>query len=180
MFTQKISMDCTKKQYEKYLKNELLKMGYKEDWLLCWNRQENQFIKVDGENVGTVHKHNIREDRTYLGSFNAPLFLALAAMTDKAEGNYGEYIIGLYTGRFYQMNEKDKILPKHRMIRKATKGEIMAKFGDVKISEKIEYPLDFTYKTDDESYVCITEAEMISHLKSKGYKILKPTTWEEV
>lgn len=31
MFTQRLSMDCTKAQYEKYLKEELLKMGYIEE-----------------------------------------------------------------------------------------------------------------------------------------------------
>ena len=171
MFTQKISMDCTKEQYEKYLKEELMKMGYKEDWLFCWNRQENQFIKVDEKSVGTVHKDNIREDRTYLGSFNAPLFLALAAMTDKAEGNYGEYVIGLRSGRFYKMDEEDKLSPEYTLIRKATKEEIMEKFGNEELMWK---SYSNTTKNLEEIYTAI------ELLKSKGYKILKPTTWEEV
>lgn len=129
MFTQKISMDCTKEQYEKYLKDELLKMGYKEDWIFVWERRDNQFIRIDGKNVGTIHIDNLEQHYTYLGSFNAPLFLALAAMTDKAEGNYGEYVVGLKTGRFYRMKGDEWILPEHKHIRKATKYEIMAKLG---------------------------------------------------
>lgn len=185
MFTQKISMDCTQEQYEKYLKDELLKMGYKENSINCWEYTNLHYVCNNyGGNLGglgTISKNSIENNnRHYLGSFNPELFLALAAMTNKPEGNYREYIIGLRSGNIYKMNEDDRILPEYKCIRKATKEEIMAKFGDVKISEKNECPLDFTYKTDDESYVCITEAEMISHLKSKGYKILKPKIWEEV
>ena len=176
-------MDCTKEQYEKYLKDELLKMGYKEVGLSYWG-DDNDYItnyySDDGE-VGNINKHDIRMDNaTYLGSFNAPLFLALAAMTGKAEGNYGEYVIGLKTGEFYRMREDDIVLPEYKHIRKATKEEIMAKFGDVKTDKKTEYPLDVTCKTDGESYFYATEAQMISYLKSKGYKILKPKTWEEI
>ena len=175
MFTQKISMDCTKEQYEKYLKDELLKMGYKEKDVDGSYWADNFVIVNNFVDLGNVtqisnaNKHS--NDRHYLGSFNAPLFLALAAMTDKAEGNYREYVIGVNSGCFYKMRKEDKILPEYTIIRKATKEEIMARFSDVKINEKIEYPLDVT---------CKTEAEMISLLKSKGYKILKPKTWEEI
>ena len=185
MFTQRLSMDCTKEQYEKYLKDELLKMGYKEHSINCWD--DNKFYHISNNyngylgDLGTIREDSMEDyGRTYLDSFNAPLFLALAAMTDKAEGNYGEYVIGLNSGRFYRMNKDDRILLEYKFVRKATKEEIMAKFGDVKIDEKIEYPLDVTCKTDDESYFYATESQMISHLKSKGYKILKPKTWEEI
>lgn len=168
MFTQKISMDCTKKQYEKYLKNELLKMGYNGTYITF---QENEEIIVNnvsgdmGDLSNLPNESKLAYGRTYLGSFNPPLFLALAAMTDKAEGNYGEYIIGLNTGRFYQMSEKDRILPKHTLIRKATKEEIMAKLGN---------------STFDATIDAEAEISSINLLKSKGYKILKPKTWEEV
>ena len=175
MFTQRLSMDCTKEQYEKFLKKELLKMRYNDHYTTFWT-EETVIVNNSNGQMGDLgafigirkEKHN----RTYLGSFNAPLFLALAAMTDKAEGNYGEYIIGLYTGRFYRMNEKDKILPKHRMIRKATKEEIMVKFGNI----------TFETTRDTKEALGVTEAEIssINLLKSKGYKILKPKIWEEV
>lgn len=182
MFTQKISMDCTKEQYEKYLKDELLKMGYKEVGLSYWG-DDNDYItnyySDDGE-VGNINKHDIRMDNaTYLGSFNAPLFLALAAMTGKAEGNYGEYVIGLKTGEFYRMREDDIVLPEYKHIRKATKEEIMAKFGE----DKAVFPtiaIDITTNSDEKRCYYGSEEQMIALLKSKGYKILKPKTWEEI
>ena len=204
MFTQRISMDCTKEQYEKYLKEELLKMGYEEVGI-DWFDREKIIVNNISARIGclgsTMRSNNSSYDRVYLGSFNAPLFLALAAMTDKAEGNYGEYWICIRESSYFNFT-KDKLyksigvyhdkspmfydnkgvedgaLIKHlfKYFRKATKEEIMAKIG-----EKIGHPSDFTYKTNDESYVYITEAEMISLLKSKGYKILrKLEIWKEV
>ena len=207
MFTQRISMDCTKEQYEKFLKEELLKMGYHEQGMYWGRKGITVFTNAaNGITGGMLDiEWGVKEGygRTYLGSFNAPLFLALAAMTDKAEGNYGEYwvcikynawfakdnlykSIGVYHDKspmFYDDKGVENgvvIKQLFKYFRKATKEEIMAKFGDVKTGKKIEYPLDVTCKTDDESYFYATETQMISHLKSKGYKILKPKTWEEV
>ena len=177
MFTQRISMNCTKEQYEKYLKDELLKMGYKEWSINYWEDVDFCYMcnSHNGNigNLGTIHKTNARSDkRTYLGSFNAPLFLALAAMTDEVEGNYGEYIIGLRSGNFYKMTEGDRVLPEYNMVRKATKEEIMTKFGNI----------TFETTLDTKEALGVTEAEIrsINLLKSKGYKILKPKIWEEV
>lgn len=206
MFTQKISMDCTKEQYEKYLKYELLKMGYQEVGLSYWgdyNDYLTNYFGIEGE-VGNINEQHIRTDNiTYLGSFNAPLFLALAAMTDKAEGNYGEYIIGLHSGRFYKMTEGERILPEYNLIRKATKEELMEKFGgeiwnqnkSTDAVDAISYSVgrmpkdNRIYKLNEKGQVEInvlfgatetTEKNAINLLKSKGYKILKPKTWEEV
>lgn len=217
MFTQRISMDCTKEQYEKYLKDELLKMGYKED---VSEHSSNKFIynNFTGE-VGVIGMGSFRSlmgyDRTYLGSFNAPLFLALAAMTDKPEGNYGEYwvcikdnawftennlykSIGVYhdkSPKFYD-NKGDEngafINHLFKYFRKATKEELMAKFGENKtengkeIAEKLCNDINRLQREVVNSYYIgqtinqTKELEAISLLKSKGYKILKPKTWEEV
>ena len=176
MFTQKLSMDCTKEQYEKYLKDELLKMGYKEKDVDGSYWADNFVIVnnfVDLGNVTQLSNANKNFcDRHYLGSFNAPLFLALAAMTDKAEGNYGEYFIGLSSGRFYRMSVDDIGLTEYKYIRKATKEEIMAKFGSNK--EPMWESCSNIIKNLEEIYTAI------ELLKSKGYKILKPKTWEEV
>ena len=177
MFTQKISMDCTKEQYEEYLKDELLKMGYKEMSINTWDCQEYQYISNSyaGFNggLGNIFKYDLEErNRTYLGSFNAPLFLALAAMTDNPMGNYGEYVVGKLSGGFYRMIDKDCLHPTYNAIRKATKEEIMAKFGSNK--EPMWKSYSNTTKNLEEIYTAI------ELLKSKGYKILKPTTWEEV
>lgn len=187
MFTQMISMDCTKEQYIKYLKEELLKMGYNyagdlgcDDSIIV-----NNYSDTIGEIRVTTMDCKNNSARTYLGSFNAPLFLALAAMTDRVEGNYGEYIIGLGSGRLYKMREEDKILPEYNMVRKATKEELMEKFGNLKSgSINVEASIDTKGILSDISKVFgateATEIDAINLLKSKGYKILKPKTWEEV
>ena len=177
MFTQAISMNCTKEQYEKYLKDELLKMGYKEEDTSFWDEEENCFISniYNGKlgYIGNIPKEASQiNGRIYLDSFNAPLFLALAAMTDNPMGNYGEYVVGKLSGGFYRMIDKDCLHPTYNAIRKATKEEIMTKFGSNK--ELMWKSYSNTTKNLEEIYTAI------ELLKSKGYKILKPTTWEEV
>ena len=199
MFTQRLSMDCTKEQYEKYLKDELLKMGYREICMGSWDGCGGITNNIDGNNGGLS---NILEcdyknhNRHYLGSFNAPLFLALAAMTDKKEGNYGEYVIGLNSGMFYKMKKTDKILPEFYYIRKAPKDEIIARFSKIEpdtnydaAKEFVEYFCDKANNlrvvaicdTIHQSANKIKELEnAIKLLRESGYKILKPITWEEV
>ena len=176
-------MDCTKEQYEKYLKDELLKMGYKEKDTSVWDEEENCFISnnYNGElgYIGNIPKEASQiNGRTYLGSFNAPLFLALAAMTDS------ERVFG-YRELAKQKNGNVFKLPQvgenyNPYWRKATKEEIMEKFGNEEIMEKFgnEEPMWKSYSNTTKNLEEIYTA--IELLKSKGYKILKPTTWEEV
>lgn len=151
MFTQKISMDCTKEQYEKYLKDELLKMGYNEYSTSRWHNKENEYLTNsyggltgDMGNINYASK-NLYEC-VYLGKFNAPLFLALAAMTDKKEGNCGEIWISINrlvcTDYFTQGKfEPSSVDGSWRFkFRKATVSEIMSKFGEQQpsIEERLE------------------------------------------
>lgn len=204
MFTQRISMDCTKEQYEKYLKEGLLKMGHEEYSVNCWNDTKFHYIcnNYGGYlgGLGTTPKDDVNDyGRTYLGSFNAPLFLALAAMTDSPTGSYREYytngiefvclpftsVGGYYSGIW----------------RKATKEEIIALFSEKKcnhntlenkidqLNEKGKIEINISFDATelesemssliDELWDSI-EKSRINFLKSKGYKILKPKTWEEV
>ena len=82
MFTQKISMDCTKEQYDKCLKDELLKMGYDLGGAWGWQPSVNTLTNIyNGNNgvVGCIIDCSKRErNRYYLGEFNTDLFLALA------------------------------------------------------------------------------------------------------
>ena len=175
MFTQRLSMDCTEEQYEKYLRDELLKMGYK-GGTGYWEQNDVISNNHNSEHglIGNTYSYNRNTaNRTYLGSFNAPLFLALAAMTDKAEGNYGEYVIVLRSGRIYKMDEEDKIPPEHTLIRKATKEEIMEKLGNNK--QPMWESCSNIINNLEEIYTAI------ELLKSNGYKIMrKIETWEEV
>lgn len=157
MFTQKISMDCTQEQYEKYLKEELLKMGYEEENTSCWDDKKNCYISNNYSLNGTMGNEPYQtaksEEMNYLGKFNAPLFLALAAMTDKKLGGIGEYWVLIDKNLSFTKNELYKCVglfldktPKFiddigelngfdsrfffEFIRKATVSEIMAKFGE--------------------------------------------------
>ena len=132
MFTQKISMDCTQEQYEKYLKAELEKMGYGAS-LARWGNDVivNNYSSENGL-VGNPSRISNKFDnsRTYLGKFNAPLFLALAAMTDKTGTlGYREYVTKEFDGSFgaNMWGMQDFC---HKGYHKATVSEIMAKFGE--------------------------------------------------
>ena len=172
MFTQRLSMDCTKEQYEKYLKDELLKMGYQDRSVYSWDCQKYQYISNNymGGNggLGTIHRRNLEVyNRTYLGSFNPELFLALAAMADSPTGNYREYFINGITFITYPFAYNIT-----GFCRKATKEEIMAKFGK---EEPMWESCSNIIENLEEIYTAI------ELLKSNGYKIMRKTeTWEEV
>jgi len=104
MFITPVSMKCTQQQYERDLKDSLLKMGYKEQnityWseypYLCTNWGSNHNGIGNGyEYSNFVNAHN----RYYIEEYNPQLFLALAAMTDDEEAIVGEYIIAKDTKR---------------------------------------------------------------------------------
>ena len=94
MFTQKLSMSCTEEQYKNYLMDEISKIGYKEVCIGQWEDNEvilNNYLGETGE-VGNSGRLSVKDyGRTYYKEFNAPLFLAIAAMTDKEYGGYGEH-----------------------------------------------------------------------------------------
>lgn len=180
MFTQKISMDCTKEQYEKYLKDELLKMGYKVGDFSEWFGDNNYITNYYNRNgyIGNINKVGIDKDnRLYLGKFNAPLFLALAAMTDNPIGIDEEY----YTNgrnRFIRKSELILQMGKQcpmdylltlplkagfigRVFRKATKEEIMANFSktepDTNYDAAREFVKDFCDKANNLKVVAICD-----------------------
>ena len=185
MFTQKISMDCTREQYEKYLKDELLKMGYNDAYVTFRGRWEGLIANNTNGDMGDLGSlfstSKLDYGRTYLGSFNAELFLALAAMTDKAEGNYGEYwrpidIHLTYLNDWY-MQGATRL---NQSWRKATKEEIMAKFSE-KEAILPTIAIDITNNSDEKRCYYGSEEQMIALLKSRGYKIMrKIENWEEV
>ena len=189
-------MDCTQQQYKEHLRDELLKMGYKEVDFGYNNNLPNIVVNNykhtlgDVSNLGEDSKSD--NDRLYLGSFNPELFLAYAAMTDKKFGGYSEWWMCIGdSARFTRGNiykaiaiEKSGFYAPDFMaddgksgyvlatcffdyFRKATTDEINEKFG--------------RRKTETEPTLNnITEA-CIAHLKAKGYKILrKVESWEEV
>ena len=145
MFTARISMDCDQQQYEKFLKPELLKMGYKITCLYWGKEQTYIATNCDDENGNLINgegEFKTRFGRTYLGTFNAPLFLALAAMTDQEWGCYREWftVKGIFvkraeTGRGW-LFEDGKMMPDSLVdyLIRATVSEIMEKFGEKQLT----------------------------------------------
>ena len=167
-------MDCTKEQYEKYLKDELLKMGYNDDSVLFWGSEDIIMNNASGD-MGVLcvctSGSKLNYDRTYLGSFNAPLFLALAAMTDSERVfGYGEWA-KQKKGNDYQVPTEG--VNCNPYWRKATKEEIIERFNNNK--EPMWESCSNIINNLEEIYTAI------ELLKSKGYKIMyRKETWEEV
>lgn len=150
MFTQKISMDCTQEQYEKYLKDELFKMGYKEYSLSSWEKGTNQYItnSFGDENgfIGNINEYGIKDfDRTYLDSFNAPLFLALAAMREGKFLGYGQYVTRESDGALIRNKGLGKYF-NSRGYHISTKEEIMTRFGNDSIFKQPENIVEDFYQ----------------------------------
>ena len=97
MFTQKIYMNCTREQFKLYLKEELLKIGkrlliYDNVWQDFNTSCIVTFFSDDDICIGNMGESgHANHNRRSIGQFNAPLFLALAAMTNEEYGGYGEY-----------------------------------------------------------------------------------------
>lgn len=161
MFTERVSMRCSAVQYENQLRAELQKMGYTE---VCITPFTNESIIVNdlGGILGHVSNGNINNKnnhgRFYLDLFNATLYLAYAAMTNKEFGGYGEYWVFLdedpspftkgklyrcigrdYDGAPMFINDNNVKDGYHssvmlKMFRKATKLEIEAELGKEAVS----------------------------------------------
>jgi len=161
-------MDCTQEQYEKYLKEELKKIGYNCN-AVGWSKTDKIIANNGGVGEGSIISSIVEckdcNYRTYLGKFNADLFLALAAMTDKTDGGYGEWWIckesddGCFTKDcLYRavaaVNHMFAIIDdngkqegycgsNHDHFRKATVSEIMAKFGEQPQKSVLSFDVTF-------------------------------------
>lgn len=192
MFTQPLSMDCTKEQYEKYLREPLRKLGYKETALSMYEEDWGGLLVT---NYSSQHNwatcmvrdrdNEFNNGRRDLGSFNAPLFLALAAMTDIPYGIEGEYWtfveplqISFTENKIYKcidfwedgtpilvddtgVRNGYNLSTFFKMFRKSTREEILTSFG------KEVPPVKSRVQSDE---------ELISILKARGYRIFKETT----
>lgn len=92
-FTQPVSMQVTKEQYEKDLRKPLLRMGYLELGVAKWVAAP---ILVTNYNTGfcisnTINEYRIRHNRYFINHYNPKLFLAIAAMSNIKYGIYGEW-----------------------------------------------------------------------------------------
>lgn len=131
-------MDCTEQQYKEHLQPELLKMGYKENGVLFCYYPKIDRIAINNGVVTTIKAYfKSARKYTHLGQFNAPLFLAQAAMTDNPDSGYGEWL----KRKSPQGDDRDwaQSISKgtfNEYWRKATLGEIVEKFGGLKQEEQ--------------------------------------------
>jgi len=101
-FTQPVSMICSEEQYKRDLKNPLFAMGYNErsicnfpTFTMLVSNNNNISGKLANVDNGCAKDFG----RYFISEYNPELFLALAGITDKTNGNIGEY--WKYTGVTY-------------------------------------------------------------------------------
>jgi len=186
MFAKNFLMPCTEAQYDEFLKEEMSKMGYKE---YCFSRGDvyycfltNNIMGVNGYVSNTGSKDLKYHNRTLIPKFNATLASALAAMTDKELGGYGEYWMcvscdssSFTKGKMYKTigfyNDETPMLIDDEgdengysyaafvaTFRKATYEELVAELGNINTKCDID---------------CIPDEELIAVLKERGFRIFK-------
>ena len=93
-FIQPVSMQVTQEQYERDLREPLLKMGYKEIYMIGWDETPILATNYGGIKYGINNiakgckEHN---NRYFIPEYNPKLFLAITAMSSKECGIYGEW-----------------------------------------------------------------------------------------
>ena len=93
-FIQPVSMRVTKEQYERDLRQPLLKMGYEEIMIKKW-----EDIPILVTNLGSTRRHlsntteslKTKHHRYFIPDYNPEFFLAIAAMSNIEYGIYGEW-----------------------------------------------------------------------------------------
>ena len=82
-----VAMRVTKEQFENDLKEPLIQIGKFDGTWGSWD--EDHYVRVDTNT--RIGNYSTKSDATFIDHYNPQLFLALAAMTDKEDGNVGEY-----------------------------------------------------------------------------------------
>lgn len=93
-FTQPVSMQVTKEQYEKDLREPLLRMGYLEQTISEWMSAPILVTNYDNKGFyisNTLNEYKKRHNRYFVPKYNPKLFLAIAAMSKEKYGIYGEW-----------------------------------------------------------------------------------------
>jgi hypothetical protein len=87
-YTSDVTMKVTKQQFENDLKPSLIQMGRHDNTWGGWI--EHPHVAVNSKN-NIISNYSVDYPEYCIDHYNPELFLALAAMTDKEEGNVGEY-----------------------------------------------------------------------------------------
>lgn len=88
----RVAMVVTEEQFKNYLKQPLEQMGRNDDTWGNWNDDNYLTSRTDGS-VGNFCELIVGtgEETLILDDYNPELFLALSAITDKEDGNIGEW-----------------------------------------------------------------------------------------
>jgi hypothetical protein len=155
----KIAMIATEKQYNDDLKPSLLKMGKQDNIWGNWDDDNYLTSRTDGT-IGNYSKFIIKDNSLIIEDYNPKLFLALSAMTDKEDGNIGEWWKfrgdGVYCGGSFTHNE----LYKQIKPTVDTTGAFRDNTGDT----------NGFYTTDSSNQKCFvkaTQEEIIEKFKNK-------------
>lgn len=141
-FIQPVSMRVTEEQYERDLREPLLKMGYKE-YGINFNSKGYDYLATNFANYNneiTNLKEECRDinNRYFIPDYNPKLLLAIAAMTDKESPIVGEWLVwnsvyasvgGYKIGDIVQCESPNITLVG---LRKATLQELINKFTNQK------------------------------------------------
>ena len=96
-FIQPVSMRVTKEQYERDLREPLLKMGYKEYAINLYKKELDYLITNHSNNndsLTNLGKEYLNLNaRYFIPDYNPEFFLAIAAMTDKETPIIGEWLV---------------------------------------------------------------------------------------
>jgi len=88
----RVAMIVTEQQFNNDLKPSLIQMGKQDNTWGDWNYDKYLTVRTRTDAwVGNYSKFTIMDDSLIIEDYNPKLFLALAAMTDKEDGNIGEW-----------------------------------------------------------------------------------------
>ena len=164
-FITPVAMPCNKEQYEKALRDPLLKMGYKE-YQFTWNLSilpTYLCTNIDDEHnqvsdLRILYKDN---NRYFIDHYNPELFLALAGMREDKEIKVGDWVrVRSRIGQVKGYGAPDGFGPhpveipssKYDEPIKATKEEIIEHFYQKVVPEASKPDLPTIFKADDTIY----------------------------
>lgn len=114
-FTQPVSMQVIKEQYNKDLKEPLGKLGYKGEEYVLFNDLDDFYIYTNfckkNNNLAVIDKISANNaNRYFIDHYNPELFLALAAMSNEQYGIAEEYWKFIDTDKTFTTNKLYKAI----------------------------------------------------------------------
>ena len=152
-YTSDVTMKVTKEQFENDLKPSLIQMGKHDNTWGGWI--EHPYVAATSRNNKIGNYRGVDYPEYCIDHYNPELFLALAAMTDKEDGNVGEYwkfIDTVYMGDNFT---RGKIYKQHESTID-TYGAFIDNSGDIN-------GLSTSMRGNKSCFVKATKEEIIAH-----------------